>query len=714
MNNIVSIDRLGVPITPRNGRIYASGNYSGGMVANQSNNGIYALVGHKHVFADITNLPTTLAGYGIADSYTQSEAKAAFVQKNTSAAPVQQTIYGDIIVKGKIYASDDVVAFYDGSVEEDANPFDLPIASTTELGAVKIGTGLVITADGILSVTNAIATGGNADTLGGHTSDYFAIAGHTHAFADLTGKPTTLLGYEISSNDTLFDSKYCLKSNLGVASGIATLDAGGKIPLSQLPSSILEYQGTWAASTNSPFLSATDTLKKGYVYLVSVAGTQFGIDFYVGDWAIYNESGAIEKSDNSDDVISVNGHKGPVVLSTSDIAEGSNLYYTEARVAANATVQSAVNTANAALPMTGGRITGDLDLGGSALSFLAGTGDGANYSTYNIKVSGWNGLALANPTIGGAYPNQIVGILKFRDGILDMKGGFSVNGSTVWCSGNMGTNSGLDADKLDGKHFSEIESEISTAQDAAISAAATDATNKVNAVQFEERNLLIGSSNGNGWNYDSRNGTEFGVTQTSTAEAGYIYSQLFSLETNREVTISFESKESSLKLNSCEFFILGNWQTEGVVINSSYPQSTDWIKNVFTVTVPSTIVSPVQCRFDHNGTSDGSTATVYVRNVCLRYGNKDIGFTPPPEDKADVAGNSVQDFSCKNLVATASSEANNYVIRDTSGNAKWTLQLDANNNLEFRNAAGTLVARIGQSDGFVETKDDIEFNSNFS
>ncbi len=103
--------------------------------------------------------------------------------------------------------------------------------------------------------------------------------------------------------------------------GYAGLDSGGKIPLANLPTTLLQYKGVWNASTNTPTLTNPDTTKKGFVYNCSAAGTQFGIDFKLGDWLIYNDSGVPEKSDNSDDVVSVNGQTGVVVLNTSHIAD---------------------------------------------------------------------------------------------------------------------------------------------------------------------------------------------------------------------------------------------------------------------------------------------------------------------------------------------------------------------------------------------------------
>lgn len=123
-------------------------------------------------------------------------------------------------------------------------------------------------------------------------------------------------------------------SEKGANNGVATLDAGGKIPVSQLPSAVMTYEGTWDASTNTPTLE-DGTGDAGMVYLTTVAGTvDFGsgpITFAVGDWAVYNGS-IWQKSTNSNAVVSVNGQTGVVSLDSDDIDEGStNLYFTDGR-----------------------------------------------------------------------------------------------------------------------------------------------------------------------------------------------------------------------------------------------------------------------------------------------------------------------------------------------------------------------------------------------
>ena len=116
-------------------------------------------------------------------------------------------------------------------------------------------------------------------------------------------------------------------SEKGSANGYASLDSGGKVPITQLPSSIMEYQGVWNASTNTPTL-ADGTGSTGDVYRVSTgAARNLGsgsITFDVGDYVIYN--GTIwQKSDTTDAVSSVAGKTGDVTLLVSDITASTSL-----------------------------------------------------------------------------------------------------------------------------------------------------------------------------------------------------------------------------------------------------------------------------------------------------------------------------------------------------------------------------------------------------
>jgi hypothetical protein len=171
-------------------------------------------------------------------------------------------------------------------------------------------------------------------SAGDVTGPASAVANNFAAFNLTTGKLIKDSGYNASSFATaaqgakadtavqpgsLGSAAYL---TAGAANGVATLDAGGKVPTSQIPQmGDLNYQGTWDASTNTPTLVSSSGTK-GYYYVVSVAGSTNlnGItDWKVGDWAVFNGS-VWEKIDNTDAVTSVNGYTGTVVLTQSDIS----------------------------------------------------------------------------------------------------------------------------------------------------------------------------------------------------------------------------------------------------------------------------------------------------------------------------------------------------------------------------------------------------------
>jgi hypothetical protein len=158
-----------------------------------------------------------------------------------------------------------------------------------------------------LTGTVPVANGGTgASTLTG----YVKGTGTTAMTAATTIPNTDITGLGTAST-----------KDAGVANGVATLDSGGTVPLSQLPPlGDLNYQGAWNANTNTPTLTSS-VGTKGYYYVVSVSGTTNlnGItDWQVGDWAVFNGS-VWQKIDNTDSVTSVNGYTGAVVLTYTDV-----------------------------------------------------------------------------------------------------------------------------------------------------------------------------------------------------------------------------------------------------------------------------------------------------------------------------------------------------------------------------------------------------------
>jgi hypothetical protein len=189
-------------------------------------------------------------------------------------------------------------------------------------------------ADHVLTGTIPVDNGGTgASTLTGYVKGNGTAAmtaSATIPSTDVTGlgsmstqnaNNVNITGGSISGTTV---SGYIPTTEKGTANGVATLDAGGKVPVSELPAAVLgalSYQGTWDASTNTPTLTSS-VGTKGYYYVVSVAGNTNlnGItDWLVGDWAVYNGT-VWQKVDNTETVTSVNGQVGAVVLTQADIS----------------------------------------------------------------------------------------------------------------------------------------------------------------------------------------------------------------------------------------------------------------------------------------------------------------------------------------------------------------------------------------------------------
>ena len=199
----------------------------------------------------------------------------------------------------------------------------------------------------------------------------------------------------------------------------------------------------------------------------------------------------------------------------------------------------------------------------------------------------------------------------------------------------------------------------------------------IDAVQVGGRNLLIGSSNGNGWGYDTRNGTEFSINRASTGETGYIYSGYFQLQGNQVYTLSFESKEDA-KIISRDLFILSNaYASNSAILAWGFDKGVDWHKVIITFTTGPQFngVSDLRLRIDHNGSYDGSSATIFVRNVKLEIGNKATDWTPAPEDvenRIDIVADSAE--SARSAADQAQYDANiaNGKLSDLANDNKLT------------------------------------------
>jgi hypothetical protein len=200
--------------------------------------------------------------------------------------------------------------------------------------------------------------GGAVDSVFGRTGNVTAFAGdyntaqvtentnlyHTEArvrssvltgFSSTTGT-VTATDSVLSALEKIDGNVVALDASIAQPNGIAPLDGAALIPTIHLPPVLLGavvYQGVWDANANTPTITSS-VGTQGHYYVVNVAGSTNidGISTWnLGDWIIFNGS-VWQRLANGSDVVSVNGQTGVVILTTTNVAEGTNLYHTDARV----------------------------------------------------------------------------------------------------------------------------------------------------------------------------------------------------------------------------------------------------------------------------------------------------------------------------------------------------------------------------------------------
>lgn len=243
-------------------------------------------------------------------------------------------------------------------------------------------------------------------------------------------------------------------ANKSVAGGYASLDGSGKVPVSELPSSVVgavNYQNSWNASTNSPAIPTASSTNKGWYYVVSTAGSTSinGInDWKVGDWIISNGS-VWQKVDNSESVTAWNSRTGNVVpqsgdYTTSLVTEGSNLYFTTARVLAAAlsgfSANNAAITASDTILAAMGKAQGQINnrentANKNAASGYAGLDSSSRVAPLNSMI-GYNSLALDFTGYAASTTEQVVKAVQVNAGTFAAGDQINVD---VWLSGSGNT-----------------------------------------------------------------------------------------------------------------------------------------------------------------------------------------------------------------------------------------------------------------------------------
>lgn len=173
-----------------------------------------------------------------------------------------------------------------------------------------------------------------------------------------------------------------------------------------------------------------------------------------------------------------------------------------------------------------------------------------------------------------------------------------------------------------------------------------DVQSNLDNLQIGGVNILKGSTTGILWNFSTHNGTEFSRTGTSTAENSYIYSDYIILKGDTEIVLSFYAKHVGV-LNKFDLYILpDDFNTYGL-IEKGYQSGEDWVYNVLKLKTPSKWGDGkrVRLRIDHNGSPDGSSATIYVKDVQIEYGNKATTYSVPESDREVIAKQHATDIA---------------------------------------------------------------------
>jgi hypothetical protein len=383
-------------------------------------------------------LNTTAVVEGTNLYYTQARFDTAFSNKTTTNLTEGTNLYYTQTRFDSAFAAKSTTDLAEGS--------NLYFTTARAQGAIS-GTSPISVTSGVVSISQANSTtNGYLSSTDWNTFNNKQAAGNY--ITALTGEVTA--SGPGSASATLSNSAVIGKVLTGlnitggtIAATDSILDAFGKVQ-NQINGLIggTIYKGTWNASTNTPTLTSS-VGTKGWYYIVSVPGTTNlnGItDWQLGDWAIYDGT-AWQKVDNTDAVVSVNGYTGAVSLTTSDISEGTNQYFTTTRARASVSAGTGISYNSTTGVITNSAPDQTVTLtGGTAIST---SGTYPSFTITNTAPDQVVSLTGAGTTsISGTYPSFTITSNDQYQGTVtsvaaSVPTGFAITGSPITNTGTL-------------------------------------------------------------------------------------------------------------------------------------------------------------------------------------------------------------------------------------------------------------------------------------
>lgn len=337
---------------------------------------------------------------------------------------------------GAIPSASNLVA-NQGGVELAVNSADGKLFYKDAAGNVRVlADANSLGASGVASITSGTIDGAVIGSINPSEGTFTNLTTDTFTLTGVAGILKSNGGLGVVAATPGVD--YVSPAVVGVANGVASLDSSGKVPLSQLPSSLggLVYLGTWNASTNTPTLNS-GVGTAGFFYKVSVAGSTNldGITTWnIGDQVVFNGTAWERVADAAAPVTSVNGMTGAVTITRASLSAAAS--------GANSDITSLTGLTTSISVAQGG--TGRTTLSG----LLKGNGTAAVTSAvagtdYAPATPGTVSQLLSSNGAGGFTAINVGAGLDLSAGVLTATGGGTGGGGSVTSVNVVGGTTGL-------------------------------------------------------------------------------------------------------------------------------------------------------------------------------------------------------------------------------------------------------------------------------